>query len=443
MDPDRVLRGEAGLAGVRSLVHGSGRSALRRALQPLAGRGSDVRSLQVQRVHFKPGAKLAVYYDAELGPAREVVPVAVTWYAQPHDPDPRLATADAALAGRGVDPAFAHHWIADGSGKWLVQIAPLDPVFPALADLADPGGAARLGLRAPARAASLRFVRYRPGQRHLLHWRDGVRGGELIKLYRPGEAPPIAEAAEGFARAADSVDSTRVRVVRPALVLVEQDALVYAGESGTPLSRSLRSRPQNRLECLVDVGRWLAAIHRLPVAAGGPFRRRGLDEEAARALRACAAMRALDPNLFRRAEAIVGEAAQRLSARPSEDAPALVHGDAKADHLLCGDGRVVVLDTDSCAIADPALDLGKLLADLRWWTSYREGSPVTAAELALLAGYRPGSPRLARARLYAAMLLARMAGRRVSPARMDWTARTELVLDLGARLLCQDTALLA
>ena len=113
----------------------------------------------------------------------------------------------------------------------------------------------------------------------------------------------------------------------------------------------------------------------------------------------------------------------------------VVHGDMKADHLLAGPDGVVVLDGDRCALADPALDVGKFLADLRWWSVAGSGFGVADAEAEVLAGYASPGPRLDRARLYSALMLVKMAGRRVSVARRDWAARTTTLLALAGQAL--------
>src|ERR1700730_1627283 len=134
------------------------------------------------------------------------------------------------------------------------------------------------------------------------------------------------------------------------------------------------------------------------------------------------------------AQRIIEDGARQLDRLDAEDAT-LVHGDIKADHLLAGPDGVAVLDTDRCARADPALDLGKLIADLRWW-AWATGRPhFGSAETALLAGYGSEGSRVERARLYAALWLVKIAARRVSVAWRDWEQGTAEVLALADVLL--------
>jgi aminoglycoside phosphotransferase (APT) family kinase protein len=104
----------------------------------------------------------------------------------------------------------------------------------------------------------------------------------------------------------------------------------------------------------------------------------------------------------------------------------------KLDHLLWSARGLALLDTDGCALADPALDLGKLIADLRWWALDGGLDDPSAWEPALLRGYRPGAALMERAQAYASMLLVKMAGRRVPVSSRDWTHRIEALLALAA-----------
>jgi aminoglycoside phosphotransferase (APT) family kinase protein len=442
VDPDRALRGGAGLAGVRALLNGAGRASLLRSVQAMARPGCEVHSLRLHRVHFKPGKKLAAYYEVMIGGAATTVPLAVTWFVEAPDGDARLAgVAQAVGESRAAGP-FMRHWRVERSGALLLTIAPLDPVFPHLLTLADAShAAARLF---PEHAvmtgtARVQFVRYRPGQRHVLRYTDGTGRDRFAKLYRPGECAPVLDASCAFAAHSDATGVDAVRTVRPSAGLADCDALLYEHVSGVALSQHLKygALPAQQI---VDTGRWMRALHDRSPAAQAAFRRRSADEEARRVMRACAAMSVLRPDLVERARSAVDLVAARLADREGEEPAVVVHGDMKADHLLCTSRSVAVLDTDSCAIADPALDLGKLLADLRWWSLLSARPHQARAEAALLAGYAPAPARLARAYLFAAMLLVKMAGRRVSLARPDWARRTADVLDLAEQLLRRPAA---
>jgi aminoglycoside phosphotransferase (APT) family kinase protein len=119
---------------------------------------------------------------------------------------------------------------------------------------------------------------------------------------------------------------------------------------------------------------------------------------------------------------------------PSES-PTFTHGDFKADHLWVSRGGLTLLDFGSCALGDPALDIGKFLADLQWWSAL-SGRASASAQRAFLASYATGSEaRLLRARVYEALFLVMCAAHRVPLYHSAWAARSaRLVQQAGAVL---------
>src|SRR5207244_4198275 len=73
-------------------------------------------------------------------------------------------------------------------------------------------------------------------------------------------------------------------------------------------------------------------------------------------------------------------------------------------------GRLALIDFDRCALADPAFDVGKFLADLHWLFTACGQDGLEQAQEQFIAGYAPGEPaeRLLRARLYEAVELVQM-----------------------------------
>ena len=55
-----------------------------------------------------------------------------------------------------------------------------------------------------------------------------------------------------------------------------------------------------------------------------------------------------------------------LAGLPQEE-PGFTHSDFKADHVLVTPQGLALIDFDTCSLADPALDVGKFLADLDYW----------------------------------------------------------------------------
>jgi hypothetical protein len=93
------------------------------------------------------------------------------------------------------------------------------------------------------------------------------------------------------------------------------------------------------------------------------------------------------------------------------------------------------MDFGTCATADPALDIGKLLADAAWWGRSPDGNlradaGVRRAEAAFLAGYGPDEGmRRQRAHAWASVLLVTMVGHRVPLSDPRWAERTTALLD--------------
>jgi len=433
VDPDGALSGRGGERAVRELLLGAGQDALAGLLESMAGDRRAVRTLRLRRAHLKPGRKLSTEYDVELHGIRRPVAVAATWHCGGM-PAGALAGAEAGAAelrADGVPAPMERLWAVDPTERLLVLAAPLDPAFPSLGPLSDP---ARLGaalaawdglLAGGAGAGAVRAVRYRPGQRHVLEYRRRGALPLFVKLYRPGEGGPVATAVHALAELLDAAGTPRIRAVRPAAVLGDGDALVYRRAPGTPLSTPLGAGVPPAAAHAAHVGLLLRTVHAARPPA--PLPSRDLDGEVRTVRRACEAMAALRPELGALAGAIVDRAAERIAACEQEP-PTPIHGDMKADHVLWGGRGLHVLDTDRCALADPALDLGKMLADLRVRGVEGGGSIAADAEGAVLDAYAGPAPRIDRARLYAALLLVRMAARRVPLAAPDWAPRTAAVL---------------
>jgi aminoglycoside phosphotransferase (APT) family kinase protein len=94
---------------------------------------------------------------------------------------------------------------------------------------------------------------------------------------------------------------------------------------------------------------------------------------------------------------------------------------------------VTLIDFDKCAVGDPALDLAKLLADLRWWLIDRPAD-LEGAQQQLLAGYGASGPRIARARALESLLLVKLIARRVPMHRSRWAERTLALVAEAGRL---------
>jgi hypothetical protein len=94
-----------------------------------------------------------------------------------------------------------------------------------------------------------------------------------------------------------------------------------------------------------------------------------------------------------------------------------------------------LLDLDRTGLADPAMDLGKLMADLRWW-GHHYSLDVAPLVSRFINGYGPCDPaRLSRARLIAVLYRLKLAARRIPVHSLDWEAQvTRQVNDAAASL---------
>jgi aminoglycoside phosphotransferase (APT) family kinase protein len=132
----------------------------------------------------------------------------------------------------------------------------------------------------------------------------------------------------------------------------------------------------------------------------------------------------------------VGRALELLSALPAEP-PTSTHGDVKSDNLLVTGTGVHLLDFDRSGRGDPAADLGKFLADLRWWSD-GDGPVARGLHEAFLSGYGPpGTARLARARVYDALCQLRMAARRVPVQDAHWVSRVTTAVGVATATLAE------
>jgi aminoglycoside phosphotransferase (APT) family kinase protein len=204
-------------------------------------------------------------------------------------------------------------------------------------------------------------------------------------------------------------------------------ALLYHGVGADPLPLSLASAAR--------AGAALRRLHALPPTLLPPRASAGVEEEAAAVLRAAAHIDALLPNASCSLRATVDRAVEL--GRAGEDETAVVHGDCKLAHFLgAPSGLLLLIDLDRCHRGDPALDLGKLAADLRFHHVAAGRSGAEDAVLALLAAYG-ATPGADRARAYQALLLLKIAARRVPLFDPRWTDTTRAVVAAAAAVLEQ------
>lgn len=136
------------------------------------------------------------------------------------------------------------------------------------------------------------------------------------------------------------------------------------------------------------------------------------------------------------------DTAQEYYSNLPQERPTFTHSDFKADHLLSTPQGLTLIDFDTCTLTDPALDIGKFLADLEWWFTLKRISGIKEAQEELLKGYLgEGEPdpmvyqRLARARLFYILILVKIVARRVPLYQKEWAAVTTRMIEHAAHAL--------
>lgn len=393
------------------------------ALGPALGDGASALRCSISRSKLKPGSRLTVSATVHTGGQRPR-PVTAIWGALP-----------AQLRG-GLDPfrsarvpftsahGSAHH---DPKTVVTVLVSPLDPSFPslvALHDQAQMAGILRsLGVAASAAEVSVVPLRYRPGQRHVLRL-DLVGSGRTLyaKCYRDDTGARTA-AAWAPVQEALAAWGGPVAAVLPVGYVPAHRLMLWEGSSGTALGEVL----EDSLQPARTAGAALRVIHDSRVAAGNRAQSCDPRSEGAATLRSCAHLSALLPRQGTTVVELATAAVRRLEEAPSETGHRL-HGDYKCDNILVEGDRLRLLDLDRVTVGDPALDLGKMTADLRWWAATRATNVGPVVE-AFLGGYgRCPDHRLRRAASYDVLFMLRSIGRRVPLHEPRWAERVDLML---------------
>ena len=378
MNSRDVLSDQADLSDVRwALLGASPRRALRLALQDLLADGALVRGCRLRRAKFKPGRKLTVHFDVRVraNGADVVRPVVEVWdrgdggaHREPH------AVAEAEGVSRGLAAPFRRLLARLPESNVSLVVSPLDPRFPELVRLCDPrhvsamlAGVVPGASREDYRVSS---VRYRPGERHVLRYQP-VSGpaGHAVFAKLSKRDPDVTRAFQLATRVADRLEATggATRAVRPLAWIAEDRVILFPEVSGRPLSELLRFGNRAAIGYLEEAGRALAALHSAPDTIGEALKPRAFASDLEAVRRASEHVSALSPRF---ATLIAGtlERARATYDRLRSERATFTHGDFKADHLWGARGGLSLFDFGSCALGDPALDVGKFLADLVWWS---------------------------------------------------------------------------
>ena len=144
----------------------------------------------------------------------------------------------------------------------------------------------------------------------------------------------------------------------------------------------------------------------------------------------CEHIQVLLPAVWHTIHTLLQRAADMYATLPQES-PTFIHGDFKADHVLVPSQArqdagvpLTLIDFDSCRMADPALDIGKFLADLDWAYAESDEQNLVQARSAFISGYNldPTHPRLLRARIVEALILVKITAHRVRLFDPTWSS---------------------
>ena len=453
-----ALSGRAGRAGLRGLlVDPEARRALGRELNALLSAPEILGALHLRHARFRlrPDIKLSAYYDVDIradGSGRRAGTRAIAvvakpkWYgrAGPSGAAPEAGELEAEARRRGLAAPFDRLTALMPSLAMSVQVSPLDPSFPQLVRLSDPEYVGQMLARCapthplPAGGYAVTSVRYQPGQRHVLRYEAADAPGQPIMFAKPYENEDGSRIAAVVTQAADWLSSRQegVACLRP-LAHVPQDAVVlYPPLSGTPLHEQLRCSGREIGRRLEVAGQAMSVLHSAPQAFSGLLGFHSFEAEIGEVVDKSHFISALVPSAGSTIDALL-DRARELYDRLPQEAPAFTHGDLKMEHFWVDRRGLTLMDFDVCRLADPALDIGQFLADLRFCHHTYGRSAVEQAQGRFLAGYATGAPheRLVRARLYEALELIRIAGRRLPLLDSHWEARLGRLLGWAAVLL--------
>jgi aminoglycoside phosphotransferase (APT) family kinase protein len=324
-----------------------------------------------------------------------------------------------------------------------VLVSPLDPKFPQLLRLCDPGHVAAMladaSAGAPRSVYRVLTIRYRPGERHVLRYEPAQvapRRAVFAKLSkRDADVSRVFRVATHVADCLDASGGT-AQALRP-LACVEGDGVILFPEvRGRPLSEALRAGDGGITRHMEAAACALRALHSAPVRLGDTLAHDFVtDVEKVR--RASEHIFALRPRTGEWIDETLERARALYDRLPSEP-PTFTHGDFKADHVWASPGHVMLLDFGTCASGDPALDVGKFLADLHWWSS-GSGGRSARARAAFRAAYAcaadGGRARLLRAGIYETLFLIMFAAHRIPLHGSGWAEGVARLVRRAARVL--------
>jgi len=247
---------------------------------------------------------------------------------------------------------------------------------------ADPGLPALAGVLARGRA---HLIGHQSGRRATVLV-DDPGGARFVKVVRPGRAARVVQALATVRSA-----SAGVPIATPLVLEHDDDAGIVecAALPGRPLTPLLGASGAEALAR--RLGSALGALHAMPIPASLAGHDAGAEIAVLR--RWADRVRPFDGRLAETAHEATDDLEPRLSAPPGE--LAFLHRDLHDGQVLVEDGPApfALLDFDTVAAGDPALDLANLLVHLELRSHQGACSAAAAVRFgdALLDGYGAGA----------------------------------------------------
>ncbi|MBC8329101.1 MAG: phosphotransferase [Planctomycetes bacterium] len=405
---------------------------LRQAWESEAGEACPLEDVELSRVHYKPFARARLVVRGRLGPAPgsgkvRRQPFSLQIYSRTDQARRRRRSylARPSLLPSYGPPSFVvPEWHAVGfslpNGRYLRNLAKFLDTERTRAWLRLKG---QPKLAAHYDADELEFVRYVPRKRALLRLpaaADGSCGGAYIKLYTAAE---FEIAARNLGKVAKRARKSSLGFAAPRRLASgrKKRAVVMAELPGEQLTRFFAGHDDALMRA---AGSALAGLHGSTVRTRARWTPRAELDAVRRAVDdLCAALPAL--------QGTAGELLRRLQARlPEAEAyrPVPIHANLFGDQILADGNDLAIVDWDDLCLGDPAFDVGRLIAHIRYENRELDQASRESAAAFLDGHAERHGPPLPAARLswhVAAALALRAKISALRPLAPDWPDRLE------------------
>ena len=245
-------------------------------------------------------------------------------------------------------------------------------------------------LRGIVEAPRCELISHRIGRRAVVRLADG----DYAKVVRPKAfAECLSKSKAGLALA-----NRRFRVPKIRRIDTDRHTIVWGRLAGSSLDTRLND---GDIDAAAAAGAVLADLHRAPAPNDWP--RHGADSETRVLARWLARLAGFDAKLHAQLVDEMAEVERALAGTPMQ--AGVVHGDFHERQVIIGpDGCAALLDLDTLAIGEPALDVGNMLAEFDLRASQGRCDEVMLSRIcdAFLGAYRPNAALLDRLPAYRA-----------------------------------------